>query len=655
MLRSILKSLTAILVSFTIFAPELFSSESSKENTKNIKSSKLKRKFVHCEDSDGGLTELATKKGTRLIFCSASKKDRLVTIDHVFDDKLLEFNKRLFRLNIGGHYPNHAFLSMEIGFLESGIKDSDQDSFVSRQFVLVFNHDLDRLIFIDADEHEKSFTNNKNSYADFCNHPPSVKKKRHFESLSEDSLDVEIIDAPSSELCRQLPPQVMNNNENHSESRIFSAILADPQILRSAFSQIKKAAKIKFLIFRVHSSLDCCRGCQKTLQYIPLLVRRFLLRHPEITSDHILFSKKASEKSWMIPVVVTASNCYSYKKNDYHSTEKLKRKNSGLFSGDLEVKKLASLALMFIPTFVSSFFDESYGKETTKKYCTSFNHHHELGEYTAILNERSINLRELAIAKDGDCGFRGIGISREQALTMLIDNSSDESIRQMVLDDMREALQVGELPNNEIFSNIRDIHQELTSARSNLDFWTQVLNRNLRYQFEGGSRSSEEILSFLAENSRINEQFSANSIRLAEALRSVNELEEQEITALSSQDAYLAFITDYLIHGGWLSYVRGGLGLLSALGELTNTNIYVWVRSNDNPGEIELNHQALSEGASRVVHLLHTDSMTHFNLLLETDDQVDMTETNQEQETAIQGVLLLGLSSAVINSGGKKH
>ena len=109
-------------------------------------------------------------------------------------------------------------------------------------------------------------------------------------------------------------------------------------------------------------------------------------------------------------------------------------------------------------------------------------------------------------------------------------------------------------------------------------------------------------------------------LKLTEEFRSysdeLNKLNLEIDDYCRSKDAYEAFIKQSLeVEGGWLSYTIGATGMLDALAHIMKVRVYVWVRQSPGSNQLALNHRTKQKGLKKRINLLHTNRLTHFNLL----------------------------------------
>jgi len=169
---------------------------------------------------------------------------------------------------------------------------------------------------------------------------------------------------------------------------------------------------------------------------------------------------------------------------------------------------------------------------------------------------------EHPIKADGDCGFHGLGLRREEAGEKLIDAIRDpeSTIKELLLPDLLEAFRGGDWP---LSLREGDQYKQLRAI----------------YPMGEGSLENEDLRNYLSHP----------------------QIQE-------------AFVRDYISKGGWLSYVPEQTGMLDALAQLTNLKVHVWTQAEENRRQLILVHRA-NLASSQSVHLIHRDSLTHFNLL----------------------------------------
>lgn len=220
-------------------------------------------------------------------------------------------------------------------------------------------------------------------------------------------------------------------------------------------------------------------------------------------------------------------------------------------------------------------------------------------------------LEEIVVPKDGDCGFRCLGVLRQEAATLLLQKSNNRSIRRSVADDIRSAFISGRLVGSKFPESKRKQYFKLHLLIDNS-------KRALSSLFLPNPLTSQAIISLIKAEQTAGH---TDNVRQLKSLqKNLSELEtlHQEIEAFThSKETYEDFIRSEFQNGsGWLSYVRNGRGTLFALAQLLNIHVQLWEPDLDRPDH--LNRIPLAEGLKgKTVHILHTDRLSHFNLLRE--------------------------------------
>ena len=80
------------------FSIETLRASSSRNQDGDSQEEKLTNHFVHCKDDGDMITELIVPHDTLLSLDEKKKKERQLSLCHLFDTELLLWNRRLFHL-----------------------------------------------------------------------------------------------------------------------------------------------------------------------------------------------------------------------------------------------------------------------------------------------------------------------------------------------------------------------------------------------------------------------------------------------------------------------------------------------------------------------------------------------------------------------------
>lgn len=210
------------------------------------------------------------------------------------------------------------------------------------------------------------------------------------------------------------------------------------------------------------------------------------------------------------------------------------------------------------------------------------------------------------VAKDGNCGFTSLGISRSNAVTQLLAHSSDAAIREAVGEDIRQALLQGHLPIRMTTPATNELRATYFHVQNQID----TLRRELGNIAPNITIEELEAEALLIQNA--NPQRFGLLRQFAQVINNQTELETRIRDYIHRQDVYKQFIQEEFCRGAWLGYVRGGRGTLYALACINNLNVHIWHQNSTGQlEEIPLAPGLIGEER----HLLHTDGLTHFHSL----------------------------------------
>ena len=571
--------------------------------------------YTHCRGEDGP-SSLIVGKEYQIAF-ESKKGVRLYSNQSLVDKDLAQYNARFLAEKAKGFRSNHAFFSIHIG-IRLPLADHRLDQEVTwKEFVLFYNEATKSLEFKEPDI---ALEADNLRYADFCNHPSQYEGNTTYDNNEGQQFSAEIVEYDDHFLQKHVPRGVMKTNSGHSETRIFSTLLQHPEILKHLFLSLPAGTKIKYLMLKVHSMLDCCCDCQKSFKYASLLLRRLLLSRPDLYKGRILFSKKL-EKTWKLPIMMIASNYIHYKKNSYWirpqdskdlicvSVYNLPLSHRKPFLGKVVAKRNK------IP-FILTVLDELDDSKASEKEAASTKHQlvlHPVSDSSTVY-EAQLKGKKLRFEIDDNVlTLYDLGIEPLEIIKRLVKKKDHKNIRPVVNRLILDAVETRQLPAHSVFDRIRELFLECSPLSSNQKFWVGVVNRNLKENLTG-----RELLDYLNVNPPSKENVIRNARSLQSAVESFERCKSKIDEQLLDDRLYEGFITQYISGGGWLSYAQKNLGLLRVIAEIVGVKVYLWEiknRSHDGSISLSLLDQSTKKKKERTLHLIYKKGECCFEYL----------------------------------------
>jgi hypothetical protein len=254
---------------------------------------------------------------------------------------------------------------------------------------------------------------------------------------------------------------------------------------------------------------------------------------------------------------------------------------------------------------------------------------YEIPVFTAVhpVSREEMTFEEMDVPHDHDCAFHCIGLSREEACDLLLKNQDNLEVRKIVAPEIEESFIGFQLP--------KEMEQDELVKKLRAEFFeaTEMVSEGVRKakeKLEGlGIPCNHMDAKQIVTKYRWCQSISILGI-VQELMKSINVLKDAEkrISAYCvSKEAYVAFVKYYLfIKGNWAGYLRSIDGKqrtssLDAIAVLKSLKLYIWVATEGN--KLDLIHESpvmkeLSEKEDyEVIHMLHTNQLSHFNLLAE--------------------------------------
>lgn len=218
---------------------------------------------------------------------------------------------------------------------------------------------------------------------------------------------------------------------------------------------------------------------------------------------------------------------------------------------------------------------------------------------------------EEQVSRDGNCGFTILGATRDELVSTLKSFADDLEARDSLCEEIHEALATGlwEGPSDEGRACIANM-QRLDS-----EFQALFVSTTRKYGADNRVALGDFIL-FLntigcADDA---EQLTSANLKIATQ-------REQLIIYCKQRDIFLAYLDRLCINEP--PEARLQLGYKSAIlyAKAKQIAFYIWTRSVESPNQLRLMDSYIPATPSRqIIHGLHTDRLTHFNLLTEKNN-----------------------------------
>lgn len=193
------------------------------------------------------------------------------------------------------------------------------------------------------------------------------------------------------------------------------------------------------------------------------------------------------------------------------------------------------------------------------------------------------------VQADGDCGFRALGLTRQEAIEQLQEHIDDEEVRHAIAHDIFAALVASEL---------------------------SPLVGVFRLRLES---LSEEYQALQEEIDSLHREHPDADASIFEALQTrQHEIRNTILDRISERGIVLRFISiEFQNSQRYLSYVPEGRGTMWALAHINNIDLHIWTQQTQANEGLLLRPIRLEEGLSgRELHVLHDLRGMHFNTLV---------------------------------------
>ncbi len=257
-------------------------------------------------------------------------------------------------------------------------------------------------------------------------------------------------------------------------------------------------------------------------------------------------------------------------------------------------------------------------------------------------NGKTIFFSEKAVAGKGDCGFISLGITRKKLVNCLMPLMAERSARRTLRKEIQQAVETGEFKRPKL--------QSLLQTRTTFMTWYDEKTRHIKEKFPSAHIDStqtqeEQRKSLIDWLEQQGEQEEAATLRYIK--RSCREIERTFKETCQSKKIAKAYITE-LGKKIWLGYQ-------SALLYATHNRIslYIW-RKRTNKQQVVLMHHYEDDQPRQVIHMLHTQRYTHFNLLVERPPPIIQPISSVEENKA-HHTLDVRQSPVVQNASGGKN
>ena len=222
-------------------------------------------------------------------------------------------------------------------------------------------------------------------------------------------------------------------------------------------------------------------------------------------------------------------------------------------------------------------------------------------------NGNAVFFSEVKVAGKGDCAFITMGVTRDQVVRCLLPLMEKSDIRDTLAEEIRQALETGEFrhPEWQALLDIRHTQYHLFD-----ELIRGIHNRFPEWMPQPGQAQPDQESSLIAWLKEKNPDMPEIAEILEQRLARFRADEEIRLYCESEPvaKAYIMALEREL----WLGYQSA---LLYA--KHNNMSLYIWRKEGlQNPNQLQLIDHHKSGQTSQIIHMLHTNRFTHFNLLV---------------------------------------
>lgn len=235
---------------------------------------------------------------------------------------------------------------------------------------------------------------------------------------------------------------------------------------------------------------------------------------------------------------------------------------------------------------------------------------------------KKVLLQKQEVEGDSVLGFCAFDLSRDQAVSQLLEHKKDEKVRAFVKDELYQKFLEDRLPSKMPKTASRNHRKKYFSAQKDLEEIIKDLN-------DDHSTSGKDAEYF---KETLKEDDEARGI-LLKALAKVQKKKEASEEHCASEKFFANYVNAYLKEEeGWLNYGKGGTGLIYALAYLNHVDLYIWRQESKESKKLRQIHNYKAPKAKSYVHLLHEEGAKAYTILLEMKEKDLMFQLSRKVE-----------------------
>jgi len=248
-------------------------------------------------------------------------------------------------------------------------------------------------------------------------------------------------------------------------------------------------------------------------------------------------------------------------------------------------------------------------------------------QHTAVLDGKTLEFVEYMAPKDNDCALHCLGMSRIEAAQQLLDNMENSTIRHMIAPEIFEAFVGLELPDSMM---CKPEWQNFYMRFNELDAMTDQAGRALREKLIELGVSEAYVNNATPYELCLEFDHLPESAQMKQSQECLQELEQAILEYCESREVFRDFV-EYCVSRPtvWLGYLvdhnnNSRTSSIDALAFLNQKQVRIWVADHE-ANQLKLVHSFNPYAQPNIpgeqgrcletIDLLHTDCLTHFNLL----------------------------------------